>query len=133
MEQDFSNENDWSDVFFAEEPHPTLSYRSGMVVYEESLIKGGFVSRTWNGSGYVNAWEDVRLDPAQHAAPQSFWLEIDGQLLASHWEWVDFEKNEETRQGSHGECTCLHTIVTLRHTVRPVTVRSHMLLDATPL
>ena len=131
MEQDISNEHNWSDVFFDEEPHPTLSYRSGMVVYEESLIKGGFVSRAWNGSGYVNAWEDVRLDPAQHSAPQSFWLEIDGQLLASHWEWVDFEKNEETRLGSHGECTCLHAVVTLRHTIRPVTVKVHMLLDST--
>ena len=92
MEQDISNEHNWSDVFFAEEPHPTLSYRSGMVVYEESLIKGGFVSRAWNGSGYVNAWEDVRLDPAQHSAPQSFWLEIDGQLLASHWGMGRFRK-----------------------------------------
>ncbi len=29
----------------------------------------------------------MRLDPAKHPTPQAFWLEIDGQLLASHWQW----------------------------------------------
>ena len=126
-------DGDWSDVFVSEQPHRTVSYRTALTVYEESLMRGQFVGRAWNGAGYVNAWEDVRLNPTGHPTPQAFWLEIDGQLLASHWEWVGFEKKQETRVGAQGPCSCLHTAVTLTHAVRPVTVQVHMLLDGTPV
>ena len=88
------------------------------------MIKGRYVGRSWNAAGWLNDWESPRLDPARHPAPQAFWLEIDGQLLASHWQWVDFEQKTEE--------TGLHAIVTLRHEVRPVTVQVHTLLDGTP-
>ena len=82
--------SDWTDIQLQDNPFPTVCYRSAMTVYEESLIHGRFV-RAWNGAGYVNAWEEgLRLDPSKHATPHSFWLEVDGQLLASHWEWVSF-------------------------------------------
>ncbi len=83
------------------------------------------MGRSWNGAGYINAWEDVRLDPTKHPTPQAFWLEVDGQLLGSHWEWVGFERAERT----HG----LQATVTLRHTVRPITIQVHTLLDGTPV
>ena len=120
-----SNPLEWTDVRLADDPERTLGYRTALVGYEESLIRGRFVARSWNAAGYLNAWDDVRMDPDTHPTPQSFWLEVDGQLLASHWEWVDLEKREEDKG--------LHAIVTLRHSVRPVTVRVHTLLDGTPI
>jgi alpha-galactosidase len=118
----------WSDVLLVEGPEPTVSYRSEWAVYEESLIKGQFVGRGWNGSGFINFY-DGRIDPLEHPAPQAFWLEVDGQLLASDWEWAGFEK----RPGSAGGPADLHAVITLRHAVRPVTVRVHTVLDGTPV
>ncbi len=115
----------WSDVQLTTEPAPTVGYRTALVAYEESLIKGRYVGRSWNGAGFLNDWESPRLDPARHPTPQAFWLEIDGQLLASHWAWGGLEENLEA-QGRH-------VIVTLRHEVRPVTVKVHTLLDGTPV
>ena len=60
----------------------------------------------------------------EHWGPQAFWVEIDGQLLASDWEWGGFEKVSASPEA-------LHTVVTLRHAVRPVTVRVHTKLDGT--
>jgi alpha-galactosidase len=115
----------WSDVLLVEQPEPTLSYRTGWVVYEESFTKGQFVGRGWNGSGFVSFY-DGRIDPAQHPMPQAFWLEIDGQLLASDWQWVGLEK-KSTGPGS------LEAVVTLRHNIRPVTVKIHTKLDGTAI
>jgi alpha-galactosidase len=114
---------EWCDVILAEGAEPTVSYRTAMTVYDESLIQGRFVGRGWNGSGYVSFY-DGRVDPAQHPTPQAFWLEVDGQLLASDWAWSGLEKQ---RQPS-GE---LHTVITLQHAVRPVSVRVHTTLDGT--
>jgi len=125
MDENISKRDVWADVFFADGEEPTVSYRTGMVVYEESLVAGRFVGRGWNGSGYIS-FIYGRIDPSRHAAPQAFWLEIDGQLLASDWAWGGFEKRTEPS----GE---LHAVVTLRHTVRPVTVAVHTKLDGTAI
>ena len=118
----------WSDVLLVEKPEPTISYRTGWVVYEESLTHGQFVGRGWNGSGFISFY-DGRINPAETATPQAFWLELDGQLLGSHWEWGSFEK----LAGSPDKPAALHTIITLRHELRPVTVKVHTLLDGTPV
>ncbi|MCS7222698.1 MAG: alpha-galactosidase [Anaerolineae bacterium] len=114
----------FSDIFITCDPAPTITYRSGLVAYQESLIRGQFVGRGWNGSGYTNP-ECERFDPARHPAPQAFWVELDGQLLHSHWEWRGFEQSKDDRG--------LEAIVELRHTVRPVVVRVHTRLDGTPI
>lgn len=120
------NENaPWSDVLLVEQPEPTISYRTGWVVYEESFTKGQFVGRGWNGSGFVSFY-DGRINPSQHPMPQAFWLEIDGQLLATDWEWVGLEK-KSTGPGS------VEAVVTLRHNIRPVTVKVHTKLDGTAI
>lgn len=114
----------FSNVFITHDPELTITYRSGLVAYQESLIRGQFVGRGWNGSGYTNP-ECERFDPSRHPAPQAFWLELDGQLLHSHWEWRGLEQSEDDRG--------LEAIVELRHTVRPVAVRVHTRLDGTPI
>jgi alpha-galactosidase len=115
----------WRDVRLVMEPEPLIGYRTKMVAYEESLTKGRYVGRSWNAAGWLNDWDSPRLDPARHPTPQAFWLEIDGQLLASHWAWAGLDQCEEPAG--------LHVIVTLRHEVRPVTIQVHTLLDGTPI
>jgi len=115
----------YCDVHFTPEPEPTLSYRSALTVYEESFIKGRFVGRCWNGAGFLNFYEG-RLDPAQHFAPQAFWVEVDGQLLASDWEWQGWEQQAEANGSKL-------VTVTLKHKLRPVTVKVHTRLDGTPI
>lgn len=115
--------SEWSDVLFVDQPEPTVSYRTGWVVYEESLTKGQFVGRGWNGAGFVNFY-DGRINPAEHPMPEAFWLEIDGQALASDWQWAGLEKTPSAK-GS------LHAVVTLKHAVRPITVKVHTKLDGT--
>ena len=114
----------FADIFLSNDPDPTISYRSGLAAYQESLRRGQLVGRGWNGSGYTNP-EPERFDAGSHPAPQAFWVEVDGQLLRSHWEWRDFSQTEEENG--------LNAVLELRHTVRPVVVRVHTLLDGTPI
>ena len=114
----------FADIFLSHDPDPTITYRSGLAAYQESLSRGQLVGRSWNGSGYTNP-EPERFDAATHPAPQVFWVEVDGQLLRSHWEWSDFRQSE----GEDG----LTAVLELRHTVRPVVIRVHTRLDGTPI
>jgi alpha-galactosidase len=113
----------WSDVLLTDGPEPIVSYRTGWVVYEESLTKGQFVGRGWNGAGYINFY-DGRLNPAEYPTPQAFRLEIDGQLLATDWKWGGMEKTHSAEANSQA-------VITLEHTLRPVTVKIHTKLDGT--
>jgi hypothetical protein len=61
----------WSDVLIEEQPELTISYRAALTTYEESFIRGQFVARGWNGSGFLNS-KDGRLIPGEFHAPQSF-------------------------------------------------------------
>jgi len=114
----------FADIFLSNDPDPTISYRSGLAAYQESLSHGQLVGRGWNGSGYTNP-EPERFDAGSHPAPQAFWVEVDGQLLRSHWEWSEFSQTDEENG--------LKAVLELRHTVRPVVVRVHTLLDGTPI
>ena len=123
--------DDWAEARCTGETEPTVTYRTSLAVYEESLIKGCFVGRGWNGAGFVNFY-DGRLDPLQHPTPQAFWLEADGQLLASDWEWGGFEEVQEERPHPAAPAPYrVHAVVTLHHAVRPVTVKVHTGLDGT--
>ena len=129
MQTDVHMNNYWSNVIYVDSPEPTISYRTALTTYEESLTKGRYVGRGWNSSGFVSYY-DGRIDPAQHPSPQAFQIEIDGQLLASDWEWGGIEQANETGVAGHPQH---HVTVTLKHAVRPVTIRVHTLLDGTPV
>lgn len=115
----------WCDVILTEGDEPMVTYRTALAGYEESLIKGRFVGRGWNGSGYIPFY-DGRSNPASHPTPQAFWVELDGQLLASEWEWAGFDKTADLSGG-------LRAALTLKHSVRPVTVKVCTHLDGTPV
>ena len=116
-------QSNWSDVLLGAEAEPTISYRTGWAVYEESLIKGRFVGRGWNGAGFINFY-DGRLDPEEYPAPEAFRLEIDGQSLTSDWKWAGLEKTPSVNGN-------MQVVITLEHAVRPVTVKIHTKLDGT--
>ena len=119
----------WCDVMLVEGEEPLITYRTGMVVYEESLTKGRFVSRGWNGAVFVNFY-DGRIDPLAIPLPQAFRLEIDGQFLGGEWQWVCFERRDNDQPiPAMPRPYQIHTIVTLQHAVRPITVQVHTGLD----
>jgi alpha-galactosidase len=133
MDSPLLDQTGWSDAYLVDGAEPTVTYRTALVVYEESLIKGRYVGRGWNGAGSVNFY-DGRLDPVQHPTPQAFWLEIDGQLLASDWLWNGFEKTTDaSAHPASPRPYDVHTVATLRHAVRPVVVKVHTGLDGTPI
>ena len=117
--------DNWTDVILTEGSVPTSSYRTGMAVYEESLRKGSFVGRGWNAAGLVNFY-DGRINPDEHPMPQAFWLEVDGQLLATDWKWIGCEEIP----AAAGE---RHVVIALEHAVRPVSVKVHTKLDGTAI
>ena len=112
----------WTNVILTEVPEPTVSYRTSWAVYEESLLGGRFVSRGWNGAGFVNFY-DGRIEPKELSHHHAFWLELDGQLLASDWCWGGYHVTDTT--------TGRHAVITLTHAVRPVSVAVHTQLDGT--
>ncbi|MCC7360964.1 MAG: alpha-galactosidase [Anaerolineales bacterium] len=113
----------WVDAHLAEGDAPRLSYRSGLTVYAEALVGGQYVGCGWNAAGALSELPPYVSPP--HATPQAFWLEVDGQFLGSHWEWVGFDRQPHA--------VGLQTRVRLRHSVRPISVEVHTLLDGTPV
>ncbi len=105
-----------------EDPHPTWSFRSSLVTYQESLIRGQLVGRSWNGAGFMYP-EDQRIPAQHHAEPQAFWLEMGGQLLHSHFE-LEAEATVETEHG-------MAFAITLLHQYCQVAVTVHTQLDGT--
>lgn len=123
----------WTDCLVTDTPEPTITYRSGMVVYEESLTGGRFLGRGWNGAGLVNFY-DGRLQPDATVDTHAFQLEIDGQLLASDWDWGGVElRRQDQPIAAMGRPYDTHVIVTLRHRLRSVTVQVHTGLDGTAI
>lgn len=114
---------------FHEDTWYSITYRTGMTVYEEMLSDGFYCATGWNAAGYVPqvmVFPSVpRLNTEAFAEPYAFQLTIDGQQLHSHWQWEDFEQTEEERG--------LHVCVTLVHKIRPVRVKIHTFLDGTPV
>ncbi len=102
---------------------PSFAYRSGLAVFEEALVDGQLVARSWNASGFLSAWDSVRMDTTAHAMPQSFGLEIDGQSLGSHWDFVGIERLDDA--------AAAEGVIRLRHRVRPISVAVHTRLDGT--
>ena len=119
-------DNLFFDVYYKKAENPVFCYRSGLSVYEETFYKGALISSGYNGAGYpldVLTNFPSRLDYTDFAEPFAFNLEIDGQSVDFHNEFVDFltEKTEEK----------LHATLVLRSTIKPVKIKVHTILDGT--
>ena len=114
----------FTDIYYKDTPYPSVAFRTGMTVYQESLTNGRYIGRGWNGQGFLlEPW--TQLKPNAYPTPQAFWLEIDGQELLSHWNWAGMTQEKD---GS-----VLTAVITLEHQVKPVTVRIYTVLDGTPI
>jgi alpha-galactosidase len=110
---------------------PAVRYITGSTVYEECLQNGRFFGLYWSSACQAQRENLVEHIPSK---PQdimwqrlgSFSLEIDGQLLDGFWEYL----GGYLQTGSNGK---KETVVELRHTIRPVTVKVITGLDGTPI
>jgi len=119
--------------FYKRDGLDVARYVSETTVREEVLDHGRLVGVYWSAVGEVlrevgpgrgkQVWT---LDPILYPI-QVFELELDGQSLFNHWEWVRAYNRPGTRPGT------VEAVVELRHTVRLVTVGVVTRLDGTPI
>lgn len=102
-------------MFYTSKDRPVVRYGTGATVYEECLHDGRFVGLYWSSTGQVQRENIV----SEMAGSNAFAMEIDGQSLHTHWEWVGGETRGE------------ETAVSLVHNIRPVSVRVVTRLDGT--
>ena len=117
----------FTDVVVCLTPEITVSYRSGMMVYEEGLRDGRWVSLSYSANGHLmatnNRPEPSFMEIQKFAKPEAFRLNVDGQELASHWSWGGVEVSRQD--------DAVDARVTLIHQIRPVTVCVKTHLDGT--
>ncbi|MHB9031591.1 MAG: alpha-galactosidase [Anaerolineae bacterium] len=115
------------------EEFPMIRFDCGLVTYQEALIDGQYLVVNASATGRPRSRDGIWLGyhhGAWGSRPQrlrqaAFQLEVDGQLLHDHWEWREAGEVPAARAG------CRQAVVTLRHTLRPVEVRVHTMLDDT--
>jgi alpha-galactosidase len=120
--------------FYASDHMHTARYVSDLLVREEALVNGRWMGLYWSAGGQVqredvtaalthpDAAGNVPLDPHRQSL-HTFELEIDGQALHSHWEWVDATEQSGGRPGT------VEAVVELRHQLRPITLKIVTRLD----
>ncbi len=115
------------------EDFPMVRFDSGLLTYQEALLDGQYLVVNTSAMGRPRSRDGIWLSyrgGAWASRPQrlrqtAFYLEADGQLLNDHWEWCSAEEVAAARAG------CREAVVTLRHSLRPLEVRVHTLLDGT--
>ena len=109
-----------ADIDIRESSEHEIRFTSGSVVHVEALIGDRWVGRYWAADGRVN-WL------YEHWIEDAFQLEINGEPLATGWQWVSATEAPKTERGSR------HFVVELSNSTRPITVKVHTLLDGTPV
>jgi alpha-galactosidase len=106
---------------------------SETTVREEILDHGRLIGLYWSAVGEVlrqvgpgRGKQSLALDPVIYPVA-AFELEMDGQLLCNHWEWIGAHERPGFVAGT------VEAVVELRHRVRPVTVNVVTRLDGTPI
>ncbi len=121
----------FADAHIKEGEKPVVAVRSGSLVWEEGLINGQWGTLAWNSSAapmetdYDNPNHPFYAEWKNVFEPQSFILEVEGQALCSHWQYVGAE---QTRQGDD-----LLVRVTLKHALRPIQLDLCTRLDGSPV
>jgi alpha-galactosidase len=122
------------DVTVRNGAEPRVRFRSGNLVYEEHLHKGGWRTRYWSPAGLIKPDElladtgrrDQDLPPWDGPIAGVFGLSIDGQELWDDWQ---FESADDLPENTAG---IRHSSIKLRHTLRPVRVVIHTELTGHP-
>ena len=116
------------DVYHQSGDEAVFSYRSGNMVYEEVFSDGALITGGYNASSYpLNVLRNFpsRINRKRYAEPFSFNLEVDGQSVDFGLEFIDFkyEKNESNCK----------SVITLKSTITPITIKVHTLLDGSQM
>lgn len=120
--------NTFFDIFYQPGESPVFCYRSGNMVYEETLYNGALISSGWNAAGYpLNVLTNFpsRLSPNDFTEPFAFNIELDGQSIDFGLEFVDFliEKSDEN----------IKSTLILDSKIKPVRLKVHTVLDGTQM
>ncbi|MBQ2775323.1 MAG: alpha-galactosidase [Clostridia bacterium] len=122
------NNHSFYDIFYQQGENPVFCYRSGNLVYEETLFQGALLSCGYNAAGYpLNVLTNfpTRLDKRHYMEPFAFNVEIDGQSVDFDLEFVDFIVEREK--------TCVKTVLVLESRIKPVRIKVHTILDGTQM
>lgn len=120
--------NRFTDIYYKSGENPVFCYRSGNMVYEETLYNGALLASGWNGAGYpldVLTNFPSRLNKNDFTEPFAFNIELDGQSVDFCNEFVDFITEESAG-------TIRSTLI-LRSTIKPVHIKIHTVLDGTQM
>lgn len=118
----------FTDVCYKSGENPVFSYRSGNMVYEETLYNGALLASGWNGAGYpldVLSNFPSRLNQNDFTLPFAFNIELDGQSVSFDNEFVDFvtEKSENK----------IKSTLILRNKIKPIYIKIYTVLDGTQM
>ncbi len=119
---------DFFNIYYQPGENPVFCYRSGLAVYEETLVDGVLVSSGWNSAGYpldVLTNFPSRLNPSDFHEPSAFNIEIDGQSIDYKLKFVDFQTLQIEEKAE--------AILTLESEIKPVRLSIHTILDGSQM
>ena len=123
-----TDNNFFADIFYQQGENPVFCYRSGNMVYEETLADGVLMASGWNGAGYpLNVLSNcpTRLDKRDFTETSAFNIELDGQCIDFSLEFADFV-TEKSEKG-------VKSTLILNSKIKPVRIKIHTLLDGTQM
>jgi len=120
-------------IKFVESENPEFQYIAGLTVYQEMFYDGMLRSVNRNATGVVlpasqqmDKLSKIRNPLLSHlaCATNAFQINVDGQDLNDRWRFIKADRQEKPDGKSHGT-------IQLRHTLRPLSLKIHTLLDGT--
>ncbi|MGI6316840.1 MAG: alpha-galactosidase [Christensenellales bacterium] len=118
----------YTNIYYQPGEEPVFSYRSKLLVYEETFAENMIVSSGYNTAGFpLNVLSNypTGIDRDRLREPSSFNLEINGRNVDNAWNFADF-RDEETENGHRG-------IITLKNTAFKITAKVYTILDGTQM
>lgn len=119
---------DYYDIYYKPGENPVFCYRSGLMVYEETLYNGVLVSSGWNTAGYpldVLTNFPSRLNPMNFHEPSAFNIDIDGQSIDYKLRFIGFEKIKTEKS--------VEAVLTLESDIKPVRLKIRTVLDGSQM
>ena len=120
--------------FYKRAERDTVRYVSDTTVLEETLGHGRLTGLYWSASGQVlrevgpgRGHQPVNTLDSRVYPTEVFELQIDGQALHNHWEWMNAYERGGSRPGT------VEGVVELRHQVRPVDLKVVTRLDGSAI
>jgi alpha-galactosidase len=108
-------------------PDPGVTYRSGLTIYDESLIDGRLVGRYWSSTGTIKPPRHLLEEQAAFnlLPTAAFQLRVGDHVLDGGWRWVTARQTPGT--GVNRQVT-----IELGHEAHPIGVAVHTSLDGSP-